>query len=116
MWSGNPVPQITNGNTNGSRRGTRVNQVGDPFSNLPSRHVPGGVYWFNPFAFRARRRHVRHDEPRAVPAAGRPPVGYHAVEELVSGQDDAVAVPGGLDQRVQPHAVHDARRELRAGG
>lgn len=52
MWSGNPVPQITNGNTNGSRRGTRANQVSDPFTNLPQ-DTPGGVYYFNPFAFSA---------------------------------------------------------------
>jgi hypothetical protein len=52
MWSGNPVPQIANGNTNGSRRGTRVNQLSDPFSNLPA-DTAGGVYYFNPFAFAA---------------------------------------------------------------
>jgi len=52
MWSGNPVPQISNGNTNGSRRGTRTNQIGDPFSNLPA-DTAGGVYYFNPFAYAA---------------------------------------------------------------
>ncbi|HEY0874720.1 MAG TPA: carboxypeptidase regulatory-like domain-containing protein [Vicinamibacterales bacterium] len=52
FWSGNPVPQITTGNTNGGRRGTRVNQIGDPEANLPA-DVPGGVYWFNPAAFEA---------------------------------------------------------------
>jgi len=52
FWSGNPIPRITTGNTNGSRRGTRVNQVGDPESNLPA-DVAGGVYWFNPAAFEA---------------------------------------------------------------
>lgn len=52
FWSGNPIPQITTGSTNGSRRGTRVNQVGDPRANLPA-DVPGGVYWFNPAAFEA---------------------------------------------------------------
>jgi hypothetical protein len=52
LWSGNPIPQITTGNTNGNRRGTRVNQIGDPRSNLPA-NVPGGVYWFNPAAFEA---------------------------------------------------------------
>jgi hypothetical protein len=52
MWSGNPVPQIANGNTNGSRRGTRANQIGDPFGNLPA-DTAGGVYYFNPFAYAA---------------------------------------------------------------
>jgi hypothetical protein len=52
LWSGNPVPQISTGNTNGNRRGTRVNQIGDPKANLPA-DVPGGVYWFNPGAFEA---------------------------------------------------------------
>ena len=52
LWSGNPIPQITTGNTNGSRRGTRVNQVGDSEASLPA-DVPGGVYWFNPAAFEA---------------------------------------------------------------
>jgi hypothetical protein len=52
FWSGNPVPQITTGNTNGSRRGTRVNQIGDPKADLPA-NVAGGVYWFNPGAFEA---------------------------------------------------------------
>ena len=52
LWSGNPIPQITTGNTNGGRRGTRVNQIGDPRANLPA-NVPGGVYWFNPAAFEA---------------------------------------------------------------
>jgi hypothetical protein len=52
FWSGNPVPQITTGNTNGSRRGTRVNQVSDPQADLPA-NPPGGVYWFNPAAFEA---------------------------------------------------------------
>ncbi|MBA3886097.1 MAG: TonB-dependent receptor [Acidobacteria bacterium] len=52
FWSGNPIPQITTGNTNGLRRGSRVNQIGDPRANLPA-NVPGGVYWFNPAAFQA---------------------------------------------------------------
>lgn len=50
MWSGNPVAQITNGNTNGGRRGSRVNQLSDPFTNLPA-NTAGGVYYFNPAAF-----------------------------------------------------------------
>jgi hypothetical protein len=41
---------VVNGTTNGSRRGIRVNQVGDPFSGLPA-NTAGGVYWFNPAAF-----------------------------------------------------------------
>lgn len=50
MWSGPPISRVVNGSTNGGRRGIRVNQNGDPFSNLPA-DVPGGVYWFNPAAF-----------------------------------------------------------------
>ena len=52
LWSGNPVQQIATGNTNAGRRGSRVNQIGDPRANLPA-DVPGGVYWFNPAAFEA---------------------------------------------------------------
>jgi hypothetical protein len=45
-----PVPQILNANTNGSRRGTRANQVGDPFASLPP-DGPGYLYYLNPAAF-----------------------------------------------------------------
>ena len=41
---------MVNGTTNGSRRGIRVNQISDPFSNLPT-NTAGGFYWFNPAAF-----------------------------------------------------------------
>jgi hypothetical protein len=50
IWSGPPISRVVNGQTNGSRRGIRVDQVGDPFANLPA-DVPGGIYWFNPAAF-----------------------------------------------------------------
>jgi hypothetical protein len=50
IWSGPPISRVVNGTTNGSRRGIRVNQTGDPFADLPA-DVPGGVYWFNPAAF-----------------------------------------------------------------
>lgn len=50
FWSGPPISRVINGTTNGGRRGIRVNQVGDPFANVPA-SVPGGVYWFNPAAF-----------------------------------------------------------------
>ena len=50
FWTGVPIPQIANGNTNGGRRGTRVNTVGDPFANLPA-SGPGYVYYFNPAAY-----------------------------------------------------------------
>jgi hypothetical protein len=52
FWSGNPVPRIVTGNTNGGRRGILVNTVGDPKADLPA-NVPGGKYWFNPAAFEA---------------------------------------------------------------
>ena len=48
--SGPPISRVVNGQTNGSRRGIRVNQISDPFASLPA-NVPGGVYWFNPAAF-----------------------------------------------------------------
>ena len=38
-----PISRVVNGTTNGGRRGIRVNQIGDPFANLPA-NVPGGVY------------------------------------------------------------------------
>jgi hypothetical protein len=50
IWSGPPISRVVNSFTEGGRRGIRVNQVGDPFANLPA-NVPGGVYWFNPAAF-----------------------------------------------------------------
>jgi hypothetical protein len=50
FWSGLPISRVVTGTTNGSRRGIRVNQVGDPFANLPA-NPSGGVYWFNPSAF-----------------------------------------------------------------
>ena len=50
FWSGPPISRVVNGTTNGSRRGIRVDQIGDPFANLPP-DTPGGIYWFNPAAF-----------------------------------------------------------------
>lgn len=50
FWSGPPISRVVNGTTNGSRRGIRVSQVGDPLANLPA-DAPGGIYWFNPAAF-----------------------------------------------------------------
>jgi Carboxypeptidase regulatory-like domain len=50
FWSGPPISQVVNGNTNGGRSGIRVDQVGDPFADLPP-NGPGYVYWFNPAAF-----------------------------------------------------------------
>lgn len=50
FWSGPPISRVVNGTTNGSRRGIRVNQVSDPFADLPA-DTPGGVYYFNPAAF-----------------------------------------------------------------
>jgi Carboxypeptidase regulatory-like domain/TonB dependent receptor len=44
--SGAPVPRMLVANTNGGRRGNRVIQIADPFSNLPSDR-----YFFNPAAF-----------------------------------------------------------------
>jgi hypothetical protein len=50
MWSGPPISRVVNGTTNGGRRGIRVDQIGDPFGNLPP-DTAGGVYWFDPAAF-----------------------------------------------------------------
>jgi hypothetical protein len=50
LWSGPPISRVVNGQTNGGRRGIRVDQVGDPFADLPA-DAPGGIYWFNPAAF-----------------------------------------------------------------
>jgi hypothetical protein len=50
FWSGPPISRVVNGNTNGSRRGIRVDQVGDPFASLPA-NGPGYVSYFNPAAF-----------------------------------------------------------------
>ena len=51
FWSGPPISRVVNGNTNGSRRGIRVDQAGDPFASLPA-NGPGYVYYFDPAAFR----------------------------------------------------------------
>ncbi|HET9314832.1 MAG TPA: hypothetical protein VFQ51_04545, partial [Vicinamibacteria bacterium] len=50
FWSGLPISRVVNGTTNGSRRGLRVDQIADPFANLPP-NPSGGIYWFNPAAF-----------------------------------------------------------------
>lgn len=50
FWSGPPISRVVNGNTNGGRRGIRVDQVADPLASLPP-NGPGYVYWFNPAAF-----------------------------------------------------------------
>ena len=50
FWSGPPVSRLVNGNTNGGRRGIRVDAVGDAFSSLPA-SGPGYVYWFDPAAY-----------------------------------------------------------------
>jgi hypothetical protein len=50
FWSGPPISRVVNGNTNGSRRGIRVDQVADPFASLPADGA-GYIYWFNPAAF-----------------------------------------------------------------
>lgn len=59
--SGPPVSRIVTGNTGGSRRGIRVNQVGDPFANVPS----GGLYYINPAAFAAPAEGTYGDSGRA---------------------------------------------------
>ena len=105
FWSGPPISRVVNGTTNGSRRGIRVDQIADPFANLPA-DVPGGIYWFNPARLCAsRRRTVRQHRPRDLQPAGREPVGHHAVQELLPERQDAAPVPRRLHQRVQPHAV-----------
>lgn len=50
FWTGPPISRVVNGTTNASRRGIRVNQISDPFSNLPT-NTAGGFYYFNPGAF-----------------------------------------------------------------
>ncbi len=50
FWSGPPVSRLVNGNTNGGRRGTRVDALGEPFAALPA-SGPGYVYWFDPAAY-----------------------------------------------------------------
>jgi hypothetical protein len=50
FWTGPPISRVVNGNTNGNRRGIRVDQLSDPFASLPADGA-GYVYWFNPAAF-----------------------------------------------------------------
>jgi Carboxypeptidase regulatory-like domain len=65
LWSGPPISRIVNGTTNGGRRGIRVNQVADPLANIPA-NVVGGVYWFNPAAFRSPADGTYGDTGRAI--------------------------------------------------
>jgi hypothetical protein len=50
FWSGPPLSRVVTGNTNGGLRGSRLDQVGHAFANLPP-SGPGYVYWFDPAAF-----------------------------------------------------------------
>ena len=50
FWSGPPVSRVVTGNTNGGRRGSRLDAVGEPFTGVPE-SGPGYVYWFAPAAF-----------------------------------------------------------------
>jgi hypothetical protein len=65
LWSGPPISRVVNGTTNGSRRGIRVNQVSEPFANVPA-DVIGGVYWFNPAAFASPADGSYGDTGRAI--------------------------------------------------
>jgi len=63
FWSGPPISRVVNGQTNGSRRGIRVNQVGDPFSSLLRGHARWRLL-VQPFGVRAAgRRPVPHHRP-----------------------------------------------------
>ena len=127
FWSGPPISRVVNGTTNGSRRGIiRVDQVGDPFANLPA-DAPGDVYYFNPAAY-APPADGRHSATPAVPSSGCPAStsGTSALQELVPVEGHAPAAPGGLHQRLQPHPARPGRHpervqrlvpgHLRAGG
>ena len=61
---GRPSRAWSNGNTNGGRRGTRVDAVGDPFAGVPA-SGPGYVYWFST----RRRTRPRRTAHSATPAA-----------------------------------------------
>ena len=104
FWSGPPISRVVNGTTNGSRRGIRVNQMGDPSANLPA-DVPGGVYWFNPAAFASPADGTYGNTGRAI---FRLP-GVNQWDITLSKNwyptRDAPAVPGRLHQRLQPHAA-----------
>jgi hypothetical protein len=65
FWSGPPISRVVNGTTNGSRRGIRVNQAGDPFGSVPA-DVLGGVYWFNPAAFTSPADGTYGDTGRSI--------------------------------------------------
>jgi hypothetical protein len=112
FWSGNPVPRIVTGNTNGGRRGILVNTVGDPKANLPA-DVPGGKYWFNPAAFEAPADGTYGN-------SGRAPLRLPGVNQwdLTLSKNwypmrrHAHPVPRRDDQRVQPGAVHGDQRDL----
>ncbi len=91
--------------TNGSRRGIRVNQVSDPFANLPA-NTPGGVYYFNPGAFAPPADGAFGNTGRAIfrlPGVNQWDI--TALEELVPVEEHASSVPRRLHQRLQPHPV-----------
>jgi hypothetical protein len=50
FWSGPPVSRVVTGDTNGGRRGSRLDERSDPLAGLPAGGA-GYVYWFNPAAF-----------------------------------------------------------------
>ena len=52
FWSGPPISRVVTGDTNGGRRGSRLDAVGTPLGGLPA-SGPGYVYWFDPAAFAA---------------------------------------------------------------
>ena len=73
-----PISRVVNGNTNGSRRGIRVNAGRRPVREPPGER-PGLRLLLQPGGVRAAGgRAVRQHGPRDLPAAGRQPVGHHA--------------------------------------
>ena len=108
FWSACSISRVVNGNTNGGRRGIRVDQVGDPLAGLPA-SGPGYVYWFNPAAFAPPADGSRRHRPRPLPPPRRQPVGRHAREGLPAAAAPAPPGPGGFPQRAQPHSAQPGR-------
>ena len=121
FWSGPPISRVVTGNTNGGRRGSRLDAIGAAFAER-ARERPRLRLLVRPGRLRAaRRRSARLDRARDLPAAGRGAVGPDDREELRAAGSPAAAAAGRLHQRLQPHTarpgddperLHGERRQL----
>ena len=102
-----------NGTTNGGRRGIRVDQVGDPFANLPADASAGSTGSTRP---RSPLRPTGSYGSTGRALFRLPGVNQWditLVEELAHQQGHAAPVPRRLHQRLQPHPARPERHPER---